>query len=364
MNLERIKEKLNNIGKLIKGNKKVQIGLVSSIVLVTVAGGTLVYVKYTNGKAEGNKLEVTDELLKEAEEMQKIESEADIILTENENGELVATDKEGNIVAEGEEVEKLVEEKKEKGETVVAKTENGTTVKVDKVDGDKVTSSSGQTVKPSTKPPVVADNNNSNSKPSTGTEKPSIDNNSGNSNNSTSNSNNGNNNNNNSGTNKPSTGNNNGSSNNSGSTSKPQEPSKPTQPEKPVEPETKPEVKPEPPKRTWTYMADMSRETFNLMNKFRQDNGIAPLKWSDSEHARAKKQAEYNIKNMDTGHDFGQISIGGTRFKTPQGFINGWASSPGHKASMLDGSYIEGAVAVYRDSNGEFAVVASFYDGW
>ena len=357
MNLERIKENLNNIGKLIKGNKKVQIGLVSSIVLVTVAG-TFVYVKYNNGKAEGNKLEVTDELLKEAEEMQKIESEADIILTENENGELVATDKEGNIVAEGEEVEKLVEEKKEKGETVVAKTEDGKTVKVDEVEGNKVTSSSGQPVKPSTKPPVLADNNNSNSKPSTGTEKPSTDNNSGNSNTNNSNSNN---NNNNSGPNKPSTGNNNGSSNNSGSISKPQEPSKPTTP--PVE-QPKPEVKPEQPKRTWTYMADMSRETFNLMNKFRRDNGVAELKWSDSEHARAKKQALYNIENVKGDHGMMQISIGGTVYKSPQEFINGWAKSPDHKASMLEKAFVEGAVAVYKDSEGRFAVVASFYDGW
>ena len=352
MNLERIKENLNNIGKLIKGNKKVQIGLVSSIVLVTVAG-TFVYVKYNNGKAEGNKLEVTDELLKEAEEMQKVESEADIILTENENGELVATDKEGNVVAEGEEVEKLVEEKKEKGETVVAKTEDGKTVKVDEVEGNKVTSSSGQPVKPSTKPPVVADNNNSNSKPSTGTEKPSADNNSGNSNN----------NNNNSGTNKPSNGNN-GSSNNGGSTSKPQEPSKPTPP---VVEQPKPEVKPEPPKRTWTYMADMSRETFNLMNKFRQDNGVEIMKWSESEHIRAKKQAESNAKNSNADHGELQISAlrGGSNVNvTAQTLINQWANSLSHKLAMLDKTNLEGAVAVYKDSEGTYYAVASFYDGW
>lgn len=352
MNLERIKENLNNIGKLIKGNKKVQIGLVSSIVLVTVAG-TFVYVKYNNGKAEGNKLEVTDELLKEAEEMQKVESEADIILTENENGELVATDKEGNVVAEGEEVEKLVEEKKEKGETVVAKTEDGKTVKVDEVEGNKVTSSSGQPVKPSTKPPVLADNNNSNSKPNTETNKPSTDNNSGNNNNS----------NNNSGINKPSNGNN-GSSNNGGSTSKPQEPTKPTPPVEQPKPETKPEVKPEPPKRTWTYMADMSRETFNLMNKFRQDNGVAALKWSDSEHARAKKQCEDNASKAISNHDFQQISLLSMRNTTPQGFINQWINSISHKESMLDDTNIEGAVAVYKDSEGRFFAVASFNDGW
>ena len=347
--IDKAKDGIGKSLRVVKRNKKVQIGIVSSIVLVTVAGGTFVYVKYNNGKAEGNKLEIAEELLEEAEETQ--ESEADIILTENENGELVATDKEGNIVAEGDEVEKLVEEKKEKGETVVAKTESGTTVKVDKVDGDKVTSSSGQPVKPTTKPPVVADNNNNNtSKPSTGIDKPSTDNNSGNSNN----------NNNNSGTNKPSNGNNNGSSNNGGSTSKPQEPSKPTPP---VGEQPKPEVNPEPPKRTWTYMADMSRETFKLMNKFRQDNGVAPLKWSDSEHVRAKKQAENNASKGDGGHEFMQISLI-TKRSTSQGFIDLWKNSASHKESMLEKNFIEGAVAVYKDSDGVYYAVASFNDGW
>lgn len=139
------------------------------------------------------------------------ESEADIILTENENGELVATDKEGNVVASGEEVEKLVEEKKSKGETVVAKTEDGTTVKVDKVDGDKVTSSGGQTVKPSPKPPVIADNNTN-----TNTSKPE-DNSSNNGSNT-----------------KPGGS---GDSNSGGSTTKPSEPTKPVEPSKPSKPE-------------------------------------------------------------------------------------------------------------------------------
>lgn len=326
-------KKVKKIIEKIKVSKKIQIGIISSIILLSVAGGTLAYMKYSNGKSEENKIEAS-------------ESEADIILSENEDGELVATDKDGNVVASGDEVEKLVEEKKEKGETVVTKTEDGSTVKVDKVEGDKVTSSGGETVKPSPKPPVVADNN-STSKPND---------NSSNNNNSNNNSNS------NSGTNKPSNG------NNGGNTSKPQEPEKPKPPVKPAPPvkptppeEPKPE-KPEQPKRTWTYMADMSRETFNLMNSFRQQNGAAPLKWSDSEHSRAKSQAEYNIKNMDTGHGFQQISIGGTRFTTAKGFIDGWASSPGHKESMLDKRYIEGAVAVYKDNNGEFAVVASFKD--
>ena len=342
-NLKNIVDKAKGIANKIKTDRKVQGILVAGIVVVTVASGVTYYV--LNNKDTGKKEIVSSDTIKEDE----IKSD-DLILAEDENGNLVVKDQEGNVVAEGEEVAKVVEEKKEEGKNIVTQTSDGNIVKVDKVEGNNVQTGSGQTVKPSTKPPVIADNNNNTtSKPSTGTDKPSTDNNSGNSNN-----------NNNSESNKPSNGNN-GSSNNSGSTNKPQEPSKPTPP---VVEQPKPEVKPEPPKRTWTYMADMSRETFNLMNKFRQDNGVAPLKWSDSEHARAKKQAEYNASTNTGNHDYMQISLAGTRYTSAEGFINGWASSPGHRENMLDSTNTDGAVAVYKDSEGRYFVVASFYDGW
>lgn len=184
-------KKIKDLIYKIKESTRLQL-IVGAISVGLIATGVVGVIAYKNSIASSGEVEEANE------------SEADIILTENESGELVATDKEGNVVASGEEVEKLVEEKKSKGETVVAKTEDGTTVKVDKVDGDKVTSSGGQTVKPSPKPPVIAD------KP---TDKPS---NGGDSNN---------NNNNNNNNNKPS------------EPSKPSKPEKPTEPSKPVEPE-------------------------------------------------------------------------------------------------------------------------------
>lgn len=343
-NLKNIVDKVKGISNKIKRDRKIQGILVAGIVVVTVASGVTYYM--LNNKDTGKKEIVSSDTIEEDE----IKSD-DLILAEDENGNLVVKNQEGNVVAEGDEVAKVVEEKKSEGKNIVAQTSEGSIVKVDKVDGNNVQTESGQTVNPTPKPPVIADNNNNTtSKPSTGTGKPGTDNNTGNSNN------------NNSESNKPNNGNN-GNSNNGGSTSKPQEPSKPTQPEKPVEPETKPEVKPDPPKRTWTYMADMSRETFNLMNKFRQDNGVEPLKWSDSEHTRAKKQAENNAKNSDAEHGELQISIL-TKRNTASSFISMWENSPGHKASMLRKTNIEGAVAVYKDSDGVYYVVASFNDGW
>ena len=343
--IDKAKDGIGKSLRVVRENKKVKVSIVAGLTAVIVASGITYYV--LNNKDTGNKEIVSSDTIKEDE----IKSD-DLILAEDENGNLVVKDQEGNVVAEGEEVAKVVEEKKEEGKNIVTQTSDGNIVKVDKVEGNTVQTGSGQPVKPSTKPPVIADNNNnSTSKPNTGTDKPSTDNNSGNNNNS----------NNNSGINKPSNGNN-GSSDNSGSTNKPQEPSKPTPP---VVEQPKPETKPEPPKRTWTYMADMSRETFYLMNKFRQDNGVASLKWSDSEHTRAKKQAESNASKGDGGHGFSQISAirGGSNIVVKaETFINQWENSPGHKASMLEKNYIEGAVAIYKDSDGVYYAVASFAD--
>ena len=231
-------KKIKDLIYKIKESTRLQliVGAISVGLIATGVVGVIAYKNSNNSLASSGEVEEVNE------------SEADIILTENESGELVATDKEGNVVASGEEVEKLVEEKKSKGETVVAKTEDGTTVKVDKVDGDKVTSSGGQTVKPSPKPPVIAD------KP---TDKPS---NGGNSDNGSSNK----------PTDKPSNGGDSNNNNNNNNNNKPSEPSKPSKPEKPTEP-SKP-VEPEKP----SYPAKgFDKATTDKFNARMLDQGFA-----------------------------------------------------------------------------------------
>ncbi len=120
--------------------------------------------------------------------------------------------------------------------------------------------------------------------------------------------------------------------------------------------------------RTWQYMESLSKETFNLMNQFRQQHGVAPLKWNETCNARAKKIAENNARKKVIYHEEGQIALNnGTG--TAQSFINQWANSPGHKDSILDGpkydgtnqdGYTDGAISVYRDREGWFYVVADF----
>lgn len=118
---------------------------------------------------------------------------------------------------------------------------------------------------------------------------------------------------------------------------------------------------PQPPQRTWEYMPSLSRQTFDLMNAFRQQNGVPALSWNETCNSRAKSQAEYNASTNTYGHGAGQISLGnGTA--NPQAYINQWASSAGHRESMLDTSFTGGAVAVYKDSNGNYYVVTDFYD--
>ena len=223
-------KKIKDLIYKIKESTRLQliVGAISVGLIATGVVGVIAYKSSNNSLASSGEVEEANE------------SEADIILTENESGELVATDKEGNVVASGEEVEKLVEEKKSKGETVVAKTEDGTTVKVDKVDGDKVTSSGGQTVKPSPKPPVIADKPTD--KPSNGGDSELII------------------------TITTIMNNNNNNNNNN----KPSEPSKPSKPEKPVEP-SKP-VEPEKP----SYPAKgFDKSTTDKFNARMLDQGFA-----------------------------------------------------------------------------------------
>ena len=147
-------------------------------------------------------------------------------------------------------------------------------------------------------------------------------------------------------------------SNGGNSSTKPTPPTPTPTPPKPTPPP--PPTPPPVAQRTWEYMPSLSRQTFDLMNKFRQDNGVAPLKWNETCNGRAKKQAESNATTDTFGHGLGQISLGnGT--SNPQAYIDQWASSPGHRDSMLDignSPKTDGAVAVYRDSTGAYFVVA------
>lgn len=155
------------------------------------------------------------------------------------------------------------------------------------------------------------------------------------------------------------------SGNGNTSTSKPSKPNKPST-NKPSGNVNKPNTnnKPSKPQRTWQYMSSLSQQTFNALNNYRTSHGVKALKYSSSEQARAKSQAEYNVKNKNNTHDALQISYKGNADSSASGFIQAWANSAGHKKSMLRETNVEGAVAVYKDSEGYYYVVASFGNDW
>ena len=146
-------------------------------------------------------------------------------------------------------------------------------------------------------------------------------------------------------------------SNGGNSSTKPTPPTPPTSPKPTPPPPPKPPTPPPVAQRTWEYMPSLSRQTFDLMNKFRQDNGVAPLKWNETCNGRAKKQAESNAIRQGIQHGGGQIALNNST-GTAQSFIDQWANSPGHKNNMLDTKITDMAVSVYKDSNGRFYVVA------
>ncbi|MBM7835623.1 CAP domain-containing protein [Clostridium sardiniense] len=159
------------------------------------------------------------------------------------------------------------------------------------------------------------------------------------------------------------------SGNGNTSTSKPSKPNKPSKPSGNVnKPNTnnkpsKPVEKPSKPQRTWQYMSSLSQQTFNALNNYRTSHGVKALKHSSSCASGAKSQAESNAKNRNAGHGYYQISyVGGG--SSASSYINAWANSAGHKKNMLDKDMVEGGVAVYKDSDGVYYVVAQFGDDW
>ena len=175
-----------------------------------------------------------------------------------------------------------------------------------------------------------------------------------------------NNNSNNSTTSKPNNSNNNNSNSNSNnnsnsSTSKPSKPAEPSKPSKPVTPPTEPEPpKPpvEKPQRTWQYMSAMSNELFSLINNYRVNNGLGALKYDAGIQSKAKARAELNASREGSGHDNWQISITTGRDNTPQQFLQRWIDSPNHNSNLLDENFTRGGVAIYKDSNDIYYIVA------
>lgn len=116
--------------------------------------------------------------------------------------------------------------------------------------------------------------------------------------------------------------------------------------------------------RTWTYEEQLSKDIFNAINNYRKENGVPELKWSNVEWERANKWALMNVQKQDANHDFEQVSIMTGFDSTADEFLSRWKHSASHNKSILRANEQEGAVAVYKDSNNIYYVVASYTDNW
>ncbi|MFQ9247524.1 MAG: CAP domain-containing protein [Clostridium paraputrificum] len=292
---------MSKIVRMIKNMSKVQkiVALAVSTVVVcgAVVGGVLWYSHYSE---EAQMKAETEQIIADAEEMDS--EELSEFLDNN------AVDEETRKTLE----EKLDEKYTKEDETVATKP-----------DEDKKEESSNY-------------NSNGNSNSNTSDSKPNTD---GNSNTDS----------------KPSTGgssNNGGSSSNGGSITKPSKPSKPSEPSKPENPPV------EKPQRTWQYMSAMSNELFGLINNYRVKNGVDAVRYDADIQAKAKARAEFNAKNQRGDHDIAQISILTGRDSTPQQFLQRWIDSPSHRDYMLNSLLTRGGVAIYKDSDDIYYIVA------
>ena len=106
-------------------------------------------------------------------------------------------------------------------------------------------------------------------------------------------------------------------------------------------------------------------ECYNLINNYRQENGLDILTWDD-------KLYEYaNIRAREASQCWSHMRPNGTSWKsmdpntfqgenlakgydTAQDAVNAWIASQGHKENILRGSFTRTAIAFYNAENGWF----------
>ena len=109
----------------------------------------------------------------------------------------------------------------------------------------------------------------------------------------------------------------------------------------------------------YDYMEQLSKETFDAINKFRVENGVEPLKYSQECANVAKEQALECAKKVTADHSFNEIGLYNYT-GTVESFINQWANLPLHKKNMLNPNSKLAGVGVYKDSIGRYFVICKF----
>lgn len=113
------------------------------------------------------------------------------------------------------------------------------------------------------------------------------------------------------------------------------------------------------------YCSEKELECYNLVNQYRQENGLDILTWDDTLYEYAKiRAAEASVKwshtrpdgtswkEMDPGTFQGENLAKG--YDTAQDAVNAWIASQGHRENILRKNFTRTAIAFYNAENGWF----------
>lgn len=125
------------------------------------------------------------------------------------------------------------------------------------------------------------------------------------------------------------------------------------------------------------FLDDMAKAAFDIINQYREDNGIPQLSWDNTLAEYAKNRAQEIVgtfsHNRPDGSWFttalGDIGIYHYTAEniasgcfSAQDVADGWYNSEGHRENMLNDLYSYGAIACYKAENGNYYWVNLFYD--
>lgn len=102
-----------------------------------------------------------------------------------------------------------------------------------------------------------------------------------------------------------------------------------------------------------------AREAFDLINDYRESNGLPVLEWSEADAAVARTRARELAFDFSHNSASGTKTNGGENIAKSNTFasneasiiVNGWINSPGHRANILRPNFVSAGLAVY-ESNG------------
>mgnify|MGYP001249937274 CR=1 FL=1 len=102
------------------------------------------------------------------------------------------------------------------------------------------------------------------------------------------------------------------------------------------------------------YLEDYEKELWDLINEYRAENGVAPIRWDEGRHKLAQKAAAECSVN---GFQHPGVADKNITWNTtdPLAALEMWKSSPGHNANLLASDAKYGAIGWYwADDNGYY----------